>query len=1074
MKSISVLRAMVVMVLCAAYNNVLAKTELKAIGDLNAAPGVASGLDPRAYAIRDEFVYFVAGNDQKKDQVMRLSLQDGRIDKTSIEGDLGSVHSQVVPLNNALVAFMQSEETLNVWASSGPGTESKIIKSFPMYNVSGIDNVVTINNKVFFKLKMYNPSVTEPEIWVTDSTVTGTYKITLSDPDAAIAYAAFASVKINGVGYMALNSQDTGVELWRTDGVSLSLVGDMTPGTGATIEHDGSVTALGDKLYFVGPDKLSYNFWSSDGTVAGSGPALALNNSDYIPMRTKMSDFFNVEGRFYFIRMRLTGGAAKELWSTDGTQQGTRKVFESSVTGYFETLSSKTAYALGDKLAFVVGSELYADDGVNVTKLVEAPYFIKEPSIFQPDPKTGRLYFTMFDENSELILAVTDGTKSGTTQIKKWPGHVSSTKNKVRFAAANNTVYFSFSNPQQNELWKVDGSKLDSLGKVSFVADNNNIKTEGEKLYFTGDDGIHGKEPWVSDGTVAGTRMLSNTVGDYLSQSSDPTTLMKVDNSLFFIAKNSSQIWTLYRSENDGAAPAVIHNFTSGEYPLGKSVVIGKKMNFVMYAPNRSEELWWSDGATVGVQRDLQDAGTDIELAVLGENIIHAVKESNGLVSLYAGPLGVGLVGKTALIKAGASDETAMTKIVLNTSLSNSKLQEPGAYLYFKAVNHKHGIEIWRTNGTVEGTSLVSRIGERGLDVGQLTTLGDKLIFTLDTAEFGNELYVLNGQQPSLIRDINTGRDWSDPVFMGKVNGRLLFSAHSGDFGRELWSTDGTTEGTVQIKDANPGQASGIDWRDDFIVYGNKLFFVSLTPGYGKELWVSDGTSAGTLLVKDLNVGAFSGQPGNFVEHQGSLHFSAFQDGAHIKLWKSDGTDAGTTPLAFELPAGSNVYGFKSIAGNLSLVLNDQRLGYEPWVLKANKTPSFKIPAAQTLTVGKASAAFPLQLADLDDGLSGLNVTFSSDNPTVVPPSSLVASGSIDARILTITPAKAGKATIFIVVSDGESQTKGEFVVTANDALVETPPPPANTGGGGGGGGGIDPFYLLLLGASLAGRRKAA
>src|SRR5436190_406830 len=43
----------------------------------------------------------------------------------------------------------------------------------------------------------------------------------------------------------------------------------------------------------------------------------------------------------------------------------------------------------------------------------------------------------------------------------------------------------------------------------------------------------------------------------------------------------------------------------------------------------------------------------------------------------------------------------------------------------------------------------------------------------------------------------------SNPSYLTDVDGSLFFTAESYDYGRELWKSDGTTGGTVLVKDIN-------------------------------------------------------------------------------------------------------------------------------------------------------------------------------------------------------------------------------------------------------------------------------
>jgi ELWxxDGT repeat protein len=137
---------------------------------------------------------------------------------------------------------------------------------------------------------------------------------------------------------------------------------------------------------------------------------------------------------------------------------------------------------------------------------------------------------------------------------------------------------------------------------------------------------------------------------------------------------------------------------------------------------------------------------------------------------------------------------------------------EVGSTVYFTAIGQTLGLELWRTDHTAAGTAFVKQIiapadfqtnpyiqpaGARG---------GQKMFFTaFDSAVLGLELYVVNGTQATLLRDIFPGNGFSpSPQNLTDVNGRLFFAADDGVHGNELWISDGTTAGTRRVMDPAP------------------------------------------------------------------------------------------------------------------------------------------------------------------------------------------------------------------------------------------------------------------------------
>lgn len=143
--------------------------------------------------------------------------------------------------------------------------------------------------------------------------------------------------------------------------------------------------------------------------------------------------------------------------------------------------------------------------------------------------------------------------------------------------------------------------------------------------------------------------------------------------------------------------------------------------------------------------------------------------------------------------------------------------------------------------------------------------------------------------QANLLKDINTGNDGSRPSNKIEFNNEVYFAANNGVNGNELWKTDGTSVGTVMVKDIVPGTDSGLYSELKGHVLNGELLFFEQTSFNQHNLWKTDGTELGTVLVKTLAIG-------NILTHSdinGEFLFSLGNE-----LWKTDGTGAGTVKVS--------------------------------------------------------------------------------------------------------------------------------------------------------------------------------
>lgn len=219
--------------------------------------------------------------------------------------------------------------------------------------------------------------------------------------------------------------------------------------------------------------------------------------------------------------------------------------------------------------------------------------------------------------------------------------------------------------------------------------------------------------------------------------------------------------------------------------------------------------------------------------------------------------------------------------------------------LFFAAQNLADGIELYKTDGLDNTAELVldirSVFGGNGSNPYGFVNLNSGLIFSANDGINGRELWFTDGTTSgtSLLKDIAVGGPSSNPLDLFLYNGNIYFTANDGINGNELWITDGTEAGTQLLKDIAIGVVGSTP--RDFISYNGKVYFTANDGVNGRELWVTDGTSSGTQMVQDLNVGSTGSMPSQLLVFNGNLIFSANVPGIGVELVKMNPSESITS-----------------------------------------------------------------------------------------------------------------------------------------------------------------------------------
>lgn len=355
----------------------------------------------------------------------------------------------------------------------------------------------------------------------------------------------------------------------------------------------------------------------------------------------------------------------------------------------------------------------------------------------------------------------------------------------------------------------------------------------GRSVVFRTNDGSSGFEPWITDGTTAGTRLLA----DISPGANNSPAVFAASATHFYFADDQNGLW-----QSDGTLLGTSLAFQATDL-RGPFLALGEKLCFAADDGNNGIELWITDPFAQSATRltDLNPGSGDSSprgLARVGDQIYFGAVDGNGMLGLYRTD---GTPGSVTPIPGLPPAPGTASPVVVGA----------GGRAYF----------LWPGSTPGAGASLWVLFGPMPLQITtlgsvprlELVTFGSSVVFPRNDPNTGLEPWISDGSPlgTRAIADLNPGSASSFAANFAATASGIYFTAFAPGVGVEPHISDGTAAGTRLLRDLNPGAANTTLAQPFSAAGDDRVLFGRQRPGSAaSELWEVVGTPGNTTVTK--------------------------------------------------------------------------------------------------------------------------------------------------------------------------------------------------------------------------------
>ncbi len=468
----------------------------------------------------------------------------------------------------------------------------------------------------------------------------------------------------------------------------------------------------------------------------------------------------------------------------------------------------------------------------------------------------------------------------------------------------NGVIFAANDGVHGNEPWFSDGTASGTF----MLADINPGPNSGSfspgmalnsQFLFKAFDPIHGHELWVTDGTTAGTYMLPEIAPGANSSEGLDNIVGVWNNYLFFSGTTSATGREMYRT--DGTAAGTV--FLGDLFP-GTSSSVGSSIKFIT-----SSNYFFYKGITTTMNAIILCStngapGSAQYLPCFAGN--QSQSEDPWFLTVLNDVLYFRGYAPTIGYELWKSDGTPLGTVLYHefepgfnpTSSSLNMRSFSDQFGNVRGIFREDGFynSLYRLDGSPGGPTLLCTVGNVGLIDQVVTSVvfnNDIYFGARDSAGlYGVELWKtnMNPGGTMMVKDIYTGANSSGPQFLGVVNNRVLFIAYNGTYGEELWRSNGTSITTAVVKDISNGTISPLIANSNQLVIAPNKFIFTHEWGFN-EPWITNGTTNGTFKLINTT---FDFRAEHYCYSDGNIFFMGEQNPDDPEIYVTNGTLAST------------------------------------------------------------------------------------------------------------------------------------------------------------------------------------